>query len=216
MITMFSGSLFLFSRAFISHGTSPRNFHPASLNSTKSHESSYFDSTSSLPTTKPVVALNPMWDLLNSIKIETFDMHQRFPEPQLGNLSQVLSPSLAPVTEKNLLVWNVNPSFYPRFFPNTRAKLRPNHSNKDGAVDNIYDSEDRHFFDHDSLELDPFSAMEESDDRQFLFTFKIWLYTKYVAKISKADTWQASSGVKCWHDSDIHLGYIAMLEVWTF
>lgn len=165
MIIAFSASLFLFSRAFLTH-----NHNLASLNLTKSHEPAHLDSTLNLSTAKPGVVHKvslPMWDLVDSIKNETSDLPYILLESD--SLRPAVTPSLAPVTSNNLRDLDFNRPFYSRFLSNTRAQLRPiigSHSNKNGLreknIDNIYHSETRHFLPgYDPLELEPFFSMDD-------------------------------------------------------
>lgn len=136
MIIAFSASLFLFSRAFLSPHTH------ASLNLMKSHcEPGHLDSTLNLSTAKPGVFHKvslPMWDLVDSIKNETFHLPYKLLESdslRQGERSPAVTPSLAPppVTRNNLVL-DINRSFSSRFkfLSNTRAQLHPisSHSNE--------------------------------------------------------------------------------------
>lgn len=202
MIAAFSGSLFLFSRAFISSG--PHN-HLASTNLTKAD---LFDPTLNLSIATPGVLHHialPVWDHVGSIKNqnnETSDMPQIFLESgSLGKESaQVTTPSLTRLSR------NVNRTFSSRFLSSPRVQLRANRLIHNGVVDknteDIYESEVKQLFDpgYDPMQLQPFSSAEESDQ---IFALRIWLGPKDFsqAKRGKIETCQASGGVKCWLDS---------------
>ena len=205
MIAAFSGSLFLFSRAFISPG--PHN-HLASTNLTKAD---LFDPTLNLSIAIPGVLHHialPVWDHVGSIKNQnnkTSEMPQIFLElDSLGKESfQVTTPSLTRLSR------NVNRTFSSRFLSNPRVQLRANPLIHNGVVDknteNIYESEIKQSFDpgYDPMQLEPFSSAEESGDKGQIFALRIWLGPKDFsqAKRGKIETCRASGGVKCWLDS---------------
>lgn len=208
----FSGSLFLFIRAFFPSRLN--SYHLASLNLTKFYQASHFDSTlNSKPEALHEVSL-PMWALVDhNVENQTFDIPPTFLESdslQLGGKSSqamtLVKQSLEPMTRNNLLDRGISRSFSSRSLSNP-PKSRPSYSNQNGVV---YDSESRHMFDpgYDPLELEPFFSMEDSDDRGQIFALKIWLDPKYFsqAKIGKVEICQASRGVKCWPDSPIDHG----------
>ena len=205
LIATFSGSLFLFSRAFLPPGL--HDYHLTSLNLTKSYEAGHFYSTLNLSIARSGVlhkASLQIRDLVDSIKNKTSDMPPIFLELDPLENSQVETPPLAPVT---MWDWDIKRSFSSRFLSNS-PKLRPSYLNLiDKCIDNIYDSESRHVFDprYDPLELEPFFSTESGDTGQ-IFPLKIWLNPKDLsrAKIGKVETCQASRGVKCWPDSSTH------------
>ena len=211
VIAAFSGSLFLFSRAFLSSG--PHDDHLA-LNLTQNRESGHFDSTLNLSTAKPGVLYNVSLPIIDNIKNGTSYMPQMFlGSDTLGEeSSQVTTPSLAPVTRSDVSGWDINQSFSSRLLSNSRAQLRTNHPNQNGIVDkdinSIYDSKARHPFDsrYDLLEPEPFFSMEESGDGGQIFALKVWLDPKEFpgAKIGKVEICQASGGIQCWPDSHTH------------
>jgi hypothetical protein len=202
MVAAFSGSLFLFFRAFLPPGV--HNYH---LALTKYYQA---DSTLlvNLSTAKPGAhkASLPIWTLVDNIKNETY-MSSIFLESdslQLGGSQVVAQESLE---RNNLMDRGINRSFSSRFLSNPpRRRPRSSYSNQNSVVDknidNIYDSEPRHVFDpgYDPLELEPFFSLEESGDGRQIFALKIWLNPKDLsrAEIGKVETCQASRGVKCW------------------
>ena len=214
LIAAFSGCLFLFSQAFLPPGL--HDYHPTSLNLTKSYETGHFDSTSNLSTAKPGVlhskASLQMRDLVDSIKNKTSDVPPIFLDsdpPQLGRgSSQVVTPRLAPVIRNNLWDWDIKRSFSSRFLSNP-PKLRPSYlSLIDNSINNIYDL-DSSDPGYDPLELEPYFSTGESSDRRQIFALKIWLDPKDFprAKIgAKVEICQASRGVKCFPDSSSHHG----------
>jgi hypothetical protein len=209
LIVAFSGSLFLFIRAFFPSRLN--SYHLASLNLTKCYKENHFDSTlNNKPEALHEVSL-PMWALVDNIENQTFDMPLQLRGESSGVLTLV-TQSLEPMTRNNLLDRVINRSFSSRSQAlSNPPKSPPSYSNQNGAVDrNIYDSESRHMFDpgYDPSELEPFFFMEDSDDRGQIFALKIWLDPKYFSrpKIGKAEICQASRGVKCWPDSPIDHG----------
>ena len=213
LIATFSGSLFLFSQAFLPPGL--YDYHLTFSNLTKSYEAGHFDSTLNLSTAKPGVLQKASLQIRDLVDgIDTSDMPSIFLESdplQLGRgSSQVVTPHLAPVTRNDLWYCDIKRSFSSRFLSNS-PKSRPSYLNLIGeSIDNIYDSESMHVYDpgYDPLELEPFFSTEESGDRGQIFPLKIWLDPKDFsqAKIGKVEICQASHGVKCWPDSPTHHG----------
>ena len=176
LIATFSGSLFLFSQAFLPPGL--HDYHLTSSNLTKGYKAGHFDSTLNSSTAKPGVlhkASLQIRDLVDDIKIETSDMPPESDSLQLGRgRSQVVTPPLAPVTRNDLWDCDIKRSFSSRFLSNS-PKLRPSYLNLiDQSVDNIYDSESMHVYDpeYDPLELEPFFSTGESGDRGQIFFFQ--------------------------------------------
>ena len=212
MIAAFSGSLFLFLRAFLCPGG--HDYHLASLNLTHLNPTLLVNLSTAKPRALHKASL-PVWALVDNNKNEGSDMPPislKSDSMQLGGDSQVVAHSLEPVTRNNLLDWGINRSFSSRFLSNPQS--RPSYSNQnsvfDKNFDNIHDSESRHVFDpgYDPLELEPFFSLEDSDDRVQTFALKIWLDPKDFsrAKIGNVEICQASRGVKCWPDIPTHHG----------
>lgn len=208
MVAAFSGSLFLFFRAFLPPGL--HNYHLA-LTKYYQADSALLVNLSTAKPGAPHKAFLPIWTLVDNIKNETY-MPSIFLESdslQLGGSQVEAQESLEPVIRNNLVDRGINRSFSSRFLSNPpRRRPCPSYSNQNSVVDknidNIYDSEPRHVFDpgYDPLELEPFFSLEESGDGGQIFALKIWLNPKDFsrAKIGKVETCQASRGVKCWPD----------------